>query len=326
MRKHFAKIKKVVLNLKFGFPKHWLKFGFSLRFSGFRSWPIWPSDWTGWLRFGILGLIIIYFLVGVGMVWQLRRAKNNFCQESIVADFYPLPAAYVAGEVIWRHNFCQLVKQNDYFYEVTKQAPPGREQLYQEISDLLIEDKILSSQARHYNLEVGWKDVEDTVDKMAEENGGADVLEKMLDETYNTTLHQFKKIVRVQLQREKLEKEIVIQVKARHILIKDEARTKDILQRLQKGDDFNNLAKEFSEDINSRDKNGDLGWFGKGQMVKEFEQAAFATPVGKIYDQLVKTEYGYHIIIVDEKKGQVDKSFNEWLKELKDKTRVWRVL
>ncbi|ANB59427.1 peptidylprolyl isomerase [Anoxybacteroides amylolyticum] len=90
-------------------------------------------------------------------------------------------------------------------------------------------------------------------------------------------------------------------IRASHILVKDEKTAKEIKAKLDKGEDFAKLAKEYSQDTGSAQNGGDLGWFGPGKMVKEFEDAAYALNVGQV-SQPVKTEYGYHIIKVTDKK------------------------
>ncbi len=79
-----------------------------------------------------------------------------------------------------------------------------------------------------------------------------------------------------------------------HILVKTELEAKKILERLGKGEKFANLAKEVSL-CPSGKRGGDLGTFGRGQMVKEFETASFALQKGQT-SPIVKTKYGYHII------------------------------
>lgn len=91
------------------------------------------------------------------------------------------------------------------------------------------------------------------------------------------------------------------EVNASHILVKDEAKAKEIADKLAKGGDFAELAKANSEDPGSKDNGGNLGYFGHGQMVPEFETAAFALEKGKISSP-VKTAFGFHIIKVEDKR------------------------
>jgi peptidyl-prolyl cis-trans isomerase C len=84
-------------------------------------------------------------------------------------------------------------------------------------------------------------------------------------------------------------------IKCSHILVKKQSEALTILERLRKGDSFANLARELSVDRGSAKKGGDLGFFGRGVMVRAFEDAAFKLSKGEISEP-VKTEFGYHII------------------------------
>ncbi|MEI6171740.1 MAG: peptidylprolyl isomerase, partial [bacterium] len=92
------------------------------------------------------------------------------------------------------------------------------------------------------------------------------------------------------------------QVRASHILVKTEDEAKAILAELEAGKDFATLAREKSTDTASAVQDGDLGWFGAGTMVQEFEDAAFSLAVGQ-RSGIVPTQYGYHIILVTDKKA-----------------------
>ena len=81
------------------------------------------------------------------------------------------------------------------------------------------------------------------------------------------------------------------------------AKAEDVLKRARAGENFEKLAKEFSSDPGSKEKGGDLGWFGKGQMVPEFDKAVFAMQPGQISD-IVETQFGFHIILLEEKKTE----------------------
>jgi len=123
------------------------------------------------------------------------------------------------------------------------------------------------------------------------------------------------------------------QVWARHILVAvaDEALAKDISAQLAAGADFGTLAAKYSIDTGSKDKGGDVGWFAKGKMVAEFENAAFAMKVGEI-SQPVKSTYGYHIIQVlghevrplteQEYTDAVSAAFTAWLQAQRASSKV----
>lgn len=93
------------------------------------------------------------------------------------------------------------------------------------------------------------------------------------------------------------------QIKASHILVKTEDEAKKILARLKKGEKFEDIARKESLDKGSAQNGGDLGYFSRGQMIPAFEKAAAALKVGEL-SQPVRTDYGYHIIkVIDKKTG-----------------------
>lgn len=111
------------------------------------------------------------------------------------------------------------------------------------------------------------------------------------------------------------------EIRASHILIGTDVenakkKAEDLKKQLDEGADFATLAKENSTDTGSAENGGDLGFFGKGTMVAEFEDAAFKLNVGEVSD-VVKTQYGYHIIKLEEKKEKG--TFEEMKAELRDK-------
>lgn len=126
-------------------------------------------------------------------------------------------------------------------------------------------------------------------------------------------------------------------IRAKHILIsvKDSSsedgdglsdedaknKAKELIKKLDEGEDFDKLAKENSNDTGSAEKGGDLGYFNKGEMVKEFEEAAYSLKKGEYTKEPVKTSYGYHIILkVDEKeKAKLNKIKNTIVESLIEK-------
>ncbi|MCD1633462.1 peptidylprolyl isomerase [Martelella mediterranea] len=100
------------------------------------------------------------------------------------------------------------------------------------------------------------------------------------------------------------------EVHARHILVESEDEAKEIIKELDNGADFAELAKEHSTGP-SGPEGGDLGYFAKGQMVPPFEEAAFALEPGKYTETPVKTDFGYHVIEVEDRREKAPVPFDQ---------------
>jgi peptidyl-prolyl cis-trans isomerase D len=115
------------------------------------------------------------------------------------------------------------------------------------------------------------------------------------------------------------------QVRASHILLKTEGKddaavkkqAEDLLAKIKAGADFAQLATKFSEDEASKAKGGDLDYFGKGQMVPEFDKVAFSLEPGQMSD-VVKSQFGYHIIKVTDKKPASKRTLEEVRPQIED--------
>ena len=115
-------------------------------------------------------------------------------------------------------------------------------------------------------------------------------------------------------------------VHARHILVADEPTAQEVMEKLHAGEDFAALAAQYSTDSTNKDQGGDLGFFSRNEMVTEFDQAAFANPIGLI-PKPVQTTFGWHIIEVLEKQAESaeqarERALTEWLAAQRDDTTV----
>lgn len=124
-----------------------------------------------------------------------------------------------------------------------------------------------------------------------------------------TSENDIRRMIQASLLRRKLQQALAAevpttaeQVHARHILVKTYEDALKVQERLQQGEDFAKLAQELSEDPGSKEQGGDLGWFARGAMVKEFEDAVFALPLNQI-SAPITTTYGVHIIQVLERES-----------------------
>jgi peptidyl-prolyl cis-trans isomerase C len=108
------------------------------------------------------------------------------------------------------------------------------------------------------------------------------------------------------------------EVHARHILVSTEDEAKALIAEIKKGAAFDKLAKEKSTDKASGAEGGDLGWFKKSDMVKEFADAAFALNKGDLTETPVKTQFGYHVIKVEDRRKAPPPAFEELADQLRE--------
>ncbi|MGG3999475.1 peptidylprolyl isomerase [Anoxybacillus kestanbolensis] len=208
----------------------------------------------------------------------------------------------------------------------TKEGNITKEELYNEMKERygkdvlrdLVHEKVLSKKFKVTDEELN-KEIENLKEMygvqydLAVQQNGEEAIRDMvkLDLLRQKAAMEDMKVTDEELK--KYYNEYKPKVKASHILVDDEKTAKDIKAKLEKGEDFAELAKEYSKDTGSAQNGGDLGWFGPGKMVEEFEKAAYALKVGEISDP-VKTQFGYHIIKVTDKEEK--KSFDEMKEEI----------
>lgn len=195
--------------------------------------------------------------------------------------------------------------------------------------DTLISYKIVELEAKKAEIEVTDEEVEAEYEQYSEQYGGVDGMMTMLKE-YNMTEDDVREDIRIYLltlkllenQVEVTDDEILAffeenksnfatpeSITASHILVEEEALAKELIKRINNGEDFTELAKEYSVEEGVADTGGSLGTFGRGEMVAEFEEAAFAMEVGELSKAPVKTEYGYHVILIEDKVAGEDADF-----------------
>jgi peptidyl-prolyl cis-trans isomerase C len=108
------------------------------------------------------------------------------------------------------------------------------------------------------------------------------------------------------------------EINARHILLANEADAKAVIEQLKKGGDFAALAGEKSTDPAGKSSGGDLGWFTKEQMVPEFATAAFKLKKGEITETPVKTQFGWHVIKLEDRRTAKPPTFEQVKPQLAD--------
>lgn len=276
---------------------------------------------------GILSTVVLVFVIGVGIVVsQVHRVSNNPTINK-VAQVLHLSAASVNGQKVLYADYIGDFNTLKKFYSAQgSDFPPVSDQ---DISDMtisrLVANKLIEQLAQKYNVTVVDADVDAKKQQLLSTFQDQAQVDAELQKNYGWTFDTYvQKVIRPLILEQKLQEAFASstdatfesfqqeEVHARHILFstegKDDATVKkqaqSVLDRLKKGEDFEKLAKEFGSD-GTKDVGGDLGWFHRGEMVPEFENAAFALQKGQLSD-LVKTQYGYHIMRVDDRRQGKD--------------------
>ncbi|ELK47654.1 peptidylprolyl isomerase [Halobacillus sp. ACCC02827] len=192
----------------------------------------------------------------------------------------------------------------------TKDGEVTKEEFYQELQNQAGEqvlNQLVLEEVLKSNYEVSDEEVDKELQKIKDQTG--DQFEDLLKQSNIKDEDEFKETLRLSLLQEKAATEDIevkeeevkeyydrmkTELQASHILVEDEETAKEVEQKLADGGDFAELAKEYSTDT-SAESGGELGWFGPGQMVEEFEDAAYGLEKGEVSDP-VQTSYGFHII------------------------------
>ena len=241
----------------------------------------------------------------------------------IIFTQYDPTVAVVNGEKIKRSELYELMYM----------------QYGEDILEDIIVERLILQEGRRRGVAVTDEEVDAEINAIIEDYyGGKESRLKFELEIRGTPMDYFRNNVRVNLLLDKLAAEgleitdkeareyfeknredfdIPEQVRARHILVDTEEEAQEIISRLEKGEDFAEIAKEVSKDTGSKDKGGDLGFFSRGEMVKEFEEAAFSLKVGE-RSEPIKTSYGYHIIEKLEHKEAREVSYEEVADKVKE--------
>jgi len=219
--------------------------------------------------------------------------------------------------------------KNEEAIVTSKAGDVTKNELYEEMKDsigeqavqLIIIEKVLDNK-----YDISDKKVDEELAKTKEQLG--ENFESYLSQQGQTE-DSFKKILRLNLLQEEAltdgvevtEKEMDQRIKlmntelnAKHVLVADEETALEVKKKLEGGADFAEVAKEFSTEEAAQESGGDLGWFGYGQMVPEFQNAAYELELNKFSDP-VQSEHGFHIIQVTEKRDVEAKELKKEEKE-----------
>lgn len=280
--------------------------------------------------------LLIIALVGV-LLLVLVTYNSDFFSDFLSFDTV---VATVNGAEITESDLQEEIEKLPVYY---KTGAIDEKTLRSAILEQLIARELLLGEAENKGITVSSAELEETIANIAAEaQVTLEELEQKLGEQ-NITIKEFRETIEKQIIMNKLieqqvladvgvteeellsyyesQKETLTEVRASHILIcytgalrcestvtKEEAleQATALIARIKAGENFEALAKEYSTDPSAEFNGGDLGWFTKGQMVAEFETAAFSLNAGEMSEEPVETAFGYHIIMVTDKKETLE--------------------
>ena len=249
----------------------------------------------------------------------------------------PFPAAIMSnGHLVtfsnWKFEVLALRQLN------TKQAGSYDEVTVEnDVLDKLINEKIVSDLAHQFKVKMTKEDLSQKMTELETQIGGKEELATKVKEYFGWDIKTFEnRVLRADTLRALLEKKLSTDDKA---LAEAETKIKSIKADIESGKiTFEDAAKQYSIDTSSGENGGELGFFPRGVMVKEFEDAVFSLEKGKVSEP-VKTQYGYHLILLVDKKAadgdaaeQVSakhiliapKGLAEYIKEYKEKVKTYK--
>ena len=184
------------------------------------------------------------------------------------------------------------------------------EMVYEQLLDHMINSELILAEAKKAKLQDD-PEVKQQIRELEKRVMQAAWLSRKADETLTDAelRKKYDELVKAMPPRE--------EVKARHILVEKEDEAKAVIEELKKGGKFEEIAKAKSKD-GAAAEGGDLGWFTKDQMVPEFSEAAFAMKAGDVSQTPVKTQFGYHVIKVEDKRNQAPPKFEDIKDQLKE--------
>jgi len=276
----------------------------------------------------IFGLAIFVFIVEAAFAIGIYKYQLSDRESKFITRIIPFPATIVQGRIVTINDYFENYQYIEKFYSSTQQTGVDLGAIKGKVMDQLIDNELLKSQAKKYNVTITSSDVENAYSEVVTQNGGEQEVQKVLNDLYGLNIKQFKHLIADQLLEQKLSEAVPIQVKASHILIRvdqsaaadqvaaTKAKIDQIAAEIKGGADFAEEAKKYSEDTGSAQNGGDLDFFSRGLMDPDFEKVAFSAEVGQVSEPF-RTQFGWHIVKISDKKGKVDMSFSDWLTGLR---------
>ena len=257
--------------------------------------------------YGLAGILVAALVGSVAVgVYRVYAKAGTDTFTVAVAKALRLPAMKVNGEPVLYSDYAEDLRAIHTLVAYDKStggtnAALTEEQMSDQVLWRLANNILVKEAAAKYAVTAEPKDVEDIKTNLLKQFKDTNQIDQEIQKRYGWTFAEYQ---------EKVIKNYILQQKISEKILADQSGREEIRNRalavlndIKAGKDFATEAKQFGED-GTKDKGGDLGWFGKGDMVPEFEKAVYALKPGEMTQDLVETQYGYHIIKLNEVKTE----------------------
>lgn len=290
-------------------------------------------------------LIICVILVGCSGSTPSPLTPTADASSTATASSTEGLAAAVNGQPITMENYQKQIVQVEAFFEqegLDLDSEEGQERLAQarrQVLEQMIDQELIRQEAVLMGIAISDQELESKIQEIVEQSGGQEDFQQSLRDI-GTSYDDFRQMLLDQLLSEAVFGAVTVsipsvaeQVRARHVLLSTREGAEEVLARLQVGEDFAFLAREYSEDVSSREVGGDMGFFPKGVMPPEVEGAAFSMEVGETSD-IIQSQFGFHIVQVLEREEREiaaevfeslrQQTFMQWLRDQRESADVER--
>lgn len=263
----------------------------------------------------VVGLII-WYVVGIQSVKALSESKFALT----TAQIFRIPVASIEGNKIPYGEYVDNLNAMRKFYDTdtTGLTRPSDAEMSDYVLSRLLINELTKIVAGEYNVSLTQEEINSVVDtRLLPSFESREKADEEISGRYGWNLDQFvQKIVYPAELETKLSNAYLETVRDPNAKEKVKTTAQSVLDRIKGGESFEQLASEFGSD-STKEQGGDLGWFGEGAMVPQFEAAAFALKKGELSSELVETDFGYHILRVDDIRTTKDQTTGENVKEVK---------
>lgn len=284
-----------------------------------------------WVPVSVAAIGASYLLATLATGALLLRGSDS-PKLRTVARWVPVPVASVDGQLIWARDYLDYRTFIETFVARSKEAGQvisADTPIGQQVLSLLTSNTTIERAAVSAGIAVNSSEVEAAYRNILVLQGGdgtarqvsQEQLDTILAELYGSNQDRLKELIRIRLLQDKVQSQLLEQVHFRQILVSAEAEAKDLITKVKEGGDFAALAKEHSKHEESRDLGGDMGFVSRGQQLDAIQTVLFSAPIGLVGEP-VKTDFGFHVLSIEEKKGTVQQSYEQWLADQQAKAHV----